>query len=84
VGISVDSPWSHRAWVEERGAELPLLSDLVREVVEKYGVGYGASFSERAYFAVAPEGVVQCKKGRGLTGYPPAVEEDLEDLGRAL
>lgn len=36
VVMSEDSPWSHKAWVEERGAELPLLSDLGREVVEKY------------------------------------------------
>ena len=27
LGISVDSPWSHKAWAEERGIEFPLLSD---------------------------------------------------------
>jgi len=34
LGVSVGSPWSHKAWAEERGIEFPLLSDFRREVVE--------------------------------------------------
>ncbi len=34
LGVGVDSPWSHKAWAEERGIEFPLLSDFRREVVE--------------------------------------------------
>ena len=62
LGISEDSPWPYRAWVEERGTEFLLLSDLGREEVEKYGVGYEAGFPERAYFFVDQEGVVRDKK----------------------
>jgi peroxiredoxin len=52
LGVSVDSCWPHKAGPEERGTGFPLLSDLGREVVEKYGVGYEAGFPERTYFVV--------------------------------
>ena len=52
LGISVDSPWSHKAWAEERGIGFPLLSDFGREVAEEYGVKHKAGFPERASFAV--------------------------------
>ncbi|MGL6279735.1 MAG: redoxin domain-containing protein [Gaiella sp.] len=39
LGISLDSPWSHRAWAEALGlAELPLLSDALGEAAAACGV----------------------------------------------
>lgn len=38
VGISVDSPFSLKAFAEKYGLNFPLLSDFKREVVQKYGV----------------------------------------------
>ncbi len=35
LGISADSPWSHRAWAEERGIGFPLLADFYKEVIEQ-------------------------------------------------
>ena len=35
LAVSADSPWSHRAWAEERGSDFPLLSDFQRKVVDK-------------------------------------------------
>ncbi len=61
LGISVNSPWSHKAWAEERGIGFPLLSDFGREVAEEYGVKHKAGFPERASFAVDQEGVVRAK-----------------------
>jgi peroxiredoxin len=37
-GISRDSPWSHRAWAEALGVEVPLLSDWEGEAARGFGV----------------------------------------------
>ena len=84
LGISVDSPWSHKAWAEERGIGFPLLSDFQREVVEEYGVKHEAGFPERAYFVIDQEGVVRAKRVEDSPGDQPEVEDVLEDLDKAL
>ena len=84
LGISVDSPWSHRAWAEERGIGFPLLSDFQREVVEQYGVKHEAGFPERAYFVIDREGVVRAKKVESSPGDQPEVGAVIEDLEKAL
>ena len=75
LGLSVDSPWSHKTWAEERGIGFPLLSDFGREVLEEYGVKHKAGFPERAYFAIDQEGVVRAKKVEDSPGHQPEVEE---------
>jgi len=84
MGISVDSPWSHRAWAEERGIGFPLLSDFQRQVVEDYGVKHEAGFPERAYFVIDEEGVVRAKKIEDSPSDQPEIEVVLEDLEKAL
>ena len=84
LGISVDSPWSHKAWADERSIEFPLLSDFQREVVEDYGVKHEAGFPERAYFVIDQEGVVRAKKVEDSPGDRPEVETVLEDLEKAI
>ena len=68
VGLSVDSPWSHKAWVDERAIGFPLLSDFGREVLEKYGVKHEAGFPERAYFVIDQQSVVRAKRSRTRPG----------------
>src|SRR3954452_4490043 len=84
LAVSVDSPWSHKAWAEERDIHFPLLSDFQREVVEEYGVKHEAGFPERAYFGIDKEGVVRAKKMEDSPSDQPEVEEVLEDLEKAL
>ena len=84
LGISVDSPWSHKAWAEERGIGFPLLSDFGREVVEEYGVKHEAGFPERAYFIIDQEGVVRAKKIEDSISDQPELEDVIEDLEKAL
>lgn len=84
LGISVDSPWSHKAWAEERGIGFPLLSDFGREVVEEYGVKHEAGFPERAYFVIDSEGVVRAKKIEDSISDQPELEDVIEDLEKAL
>src|SRR5262245_316264 len=41
-GISRDSPWSHRAWAQALGVEVPLLSDWNGEATRAFGVAFEA------------------------------------------
>jgi glutaredoxin-dependent peroxiredoxin len=38
LGISRDSPWSHRAWAETLGVDVPLLSDWNGEATRAFDV----------------------------------------------
>ena len=38
--ISRDSPWSHRAWAEVLGVDVPLLSDWNGEATRVFGVAF--------------------------------------------
>ena len=38
LAISRDSPWSHRAWAEALGVDVPLLSDWNGEATRGFGV----------------------------------------------
>lgn len=38
--ISRDSPWSHRAWAEVLGVDIPLLSDWNSEATRAFGVAF--------------------------------------------
>ena len=84
LAVSVDSPWSHKAWAEERDIHFPLLSDFQRKVVEEYGVKHEAGFPERAYFVIDREGIVRAKKIEDSPSDQPEVEEVFEDLEKAL
>jgi peroxiredoxin len=84
LGISVDSPWSHKAWAEERDIRFPLLSDFQGEVVEDYGVKHDAGFAERAYFVIDRDGVVRARRVEESPGDQPEVEDVLDDLEKAL
>ena len=38
--ISRDSPWSHRAWAEVLGVDVPLLSDWTGDATRAFGVAF--------------------------------------------
>ena len=62
LGVSVDGPWCHAAFAEDRKLEFPLLSDFEPkgEVARAYGVyDGGAGTSERALFVLDAEGIVR-------------------------
>lgn len=84
LAISADTPWSHKAFAEDRGIEFPLLSDFDREVISEYGVEHEVGFPERAYFVIDHEGVVRAKKVEETPKDRPEVEEVLQDLEEAL
>ena len=39
-GISRDSPWSHRAWSQTLGTDVPLLSDWNGDAIRAFDVGF--------------------------------------------
>lgn len=61
LGISVDGPWSHKAYTETRNLHFKLLSDFEPkgEVAKKYGAYRAADgFSERALFVIDKDGII--------------------------
>jgi peroxiredoxin 2/4 len=61
LGASVDSKWSHLAWVERDLGDLgyPLLSDFKRETSEEYGVLLPQGMALRGTFIIDPDGVLK-------------------------
>jgi len=87
IGISVDPPFSQKAWSDQNGLNFPLLSDFSRQAVEAYGVallnfaGMGGSVAaQRAVFSLDKEGTVRYK----WVGSSPAVEPDYDEVQREL
>ena len=87
LGISVDPPFSQKAWADANNLNFPLLSDFNRQVVDQYGVtlpdlagmeGYAAA--NRAVFVVDKEGVVRYK----WVAPAPVNEPDYDEVRRAL
>jgi len=66
IGVSVDSHFSHLAWVNtprKQGGlgelRYPLLSDLSKNIARDYGVLLDSGISLRGLFIINPKGVVQ-------------------------
>ena len=82
-GISVDGPFSLKAWADQNSLNFPLLSDFNRTAVNAYGVtlpglagmeGYVAS--QRAVFIIDGEGVIRYK----WVGESPLNEPDYDEV----
>jgi len=60
LGISVDSHFSHKAWVEGALGALnfPLVSDLTKEITEAYGILHPSGKALRGTFIIDPEGIL--------------------------
>lgn len=82
AAISVDSPYSHRAWAKELGVEYPLISDFARTFARDYhvplrNVGPLPGTTNRSAFVIDSDRILQyvwyAPQGKGL----PDVEEIL-------
>ncbi len=64
IGISIDTPFAQEAWAQKEKIQIPLASDLNKEVIKKYDVvfpmlvGIGDT-AARAAFVINKNGVVQ-------------------------
>ena len=81
LGISVDSVFSHKAWLKELGnLNYPLLSDITKEVSRKYGVLLEErGIALRGTFIIDPEGKLRYQLVHDL-GIGRSVEEIIRVL----
>jgi peroxiredoxin Q/BCP len=56
--ISVDTPEDNKKFAEMHGADYPILSDVSKEIANKYGVLAAAGFARRWTFYIAPDGKI--------------------------
>lgn len=83
LGISTDSPYSHRAFAAELGLEFPLLSDFYgKRASAAYGVLRPEGFAERASFIIDKDGILRYVAVHDLSQIPDveALIEVLEGL----
>ncbi len=85
VGISCDSIYSHDAWAKSLGGiSYPLLSDVQRDVVERYGIHWPElNACHRATFVIDRQGVVRFAQryGRGELPDPAKILAEVKTLG---
>lgn len=84
AAVSADTPWSHRAFAEQRELTFPLLSDLQGRTLADYGVRHEKGFPERAYFVIDGDGVVRTRRVEDSPGDQPPLNEVLADLDSVL
>ncbi|GJQ49668.1 MAG: peroxiredoxin [Candidatus Kuenenia stuttgartiensis] len=80
-GVSIDSVFSHKAWLKDLGKlNYPLLSDITKEVSRKYGVLIeDKGIALRGTFIIDPEGKIKYQLVHDL-GVGRSVEEILRVL----
>ena len=92
IGISPDSPESHRKFIEKHNLKITLLSDENHSVIETFGAWklkkmYGKEYMgvERSTFLIDPEGIIKgiWRKVK-VKGHVEEVTERLSDLKRRI
>ena len=86
MGVSADTVKSHAGFAEKNNLEVTLLSDLTKEVIEKYGVWklkkrYGKEYYGviRSTFLINPEGfVVKAWENVRVSGHAEQVLTELQ------
>ncbi|SRR5579859_1452027 len=59
LGVSMDSPWSNKAWAEKINITFPLLSDWGGEITHKYGLyNEQRKIGRRVTFLIDKEGKI--------------------------
>ena len=87
LGISVDTPFSQKAFSDANNLNFPLLSDFERKAINAYGVPLpnfagmeGFTSSQRAVFVIDKEGVIRFR----WVGETPANEPDYDEVQRQV
>jgi len=85
VGISCDSIYSHDAWAKSLGGiSYPLLADIQRDVVKRYGIHWPElNACHRASFVIDRHGMVRFveRYGRGELPDPTKILAEVKKLG---
>jgi alkyl hydroperoxide reductase subunit AhpC len=85
VGISCDSIYSHDAWAKSLGGiSYPLLADIHRDVVKRYGIHWPElNACHRATFVIDRQGLVRFveRYARGELPDPVKILAEVKNLG---
>jgi peroxiredoxin len=89
VGISVNDPWTNKAFAEANKLQFPILCDYTREVVRKFNVFHddfaglkGYTVAKRSVFVLDPKGVVRYRWVSEDPGKQPNYDEVKDVLAR--
>jgi peroxiredoxin len=87
VGISVNDPFSNKAFAEKNRLPFPVLSDYRREITQKYGLE-STDFAGLSGYTVAKRSIFILDSG-GIVRYmwvsdDPNVEPNYEEIQKAL
>lgn len=87
VGISVNDPFSNKAFAEKNRLSFPILSDVNREAIKRYNLESpdfsgikGYSVAKRSIFVLDKEGVVRYT----WVSEDPTVEPDYDEIEKVL
>jgi len=87
LAVSVNDPFSNRAFHDDNALSFPLLCDYTRRVIRRYGVVHdnfaglkGYTAAKRSVFILDREGIIRYK----WISENPGVEPDYEELRRQL
>ena len=87
IGISVNDPFSNKAFAEKNRLPFPILSDYNRQVIKAYGIETtdfvglkGYSVAKRSIFIIDKNGVIRYV----WTTEDPSVEPDYKEIEDAL
>ena len=87
VGISVNDPFTNKAFAETNKLQFPILSDYTRETVKKYDVFHndfaglkGYTAAKRSVFILDENGIVRYK----WVSEDPGKEPNYEEIRQAL
>ena len=87
VGISVNDPFSNKAFSDKNRLPFPILSDYKREVIKDYGLELpdfaglrGYTVAKRSIFILDKDGVVRY----GWVSDDPPVEPNYDEIQKAL
>jgi peroxiredoxin len=87
IGVSVNDPFSNKAFAEKNRLTFPILSDYNRQAVKAYGVETpdfgglkGYTVAQRSIFIIDKNGIVRYV----WTTEDPAIEPDYKEIENAL
>ena len=89
VGISVNDPWTNKAFAEANKLQFPILSDYTRETVKKFSVFHedfaglkGYTVAKRSVFILDGKGAVRYRWITEDPGKQPNSDEDKDALAK--
>ncbi len=87
IGISVNDPFSNKAFAEKNRLPYPILSDYKREAIKKYGLEMpnfaglnGYTVAKRSIFILDNDGIVRY----AWVSEDPSIEPNYDEIQRAL